>query len=416
MSAAGPPFGAFAPGRTALEAMVVCVSVGAVYAAAFTLPPAVSELDRVAGLTHTQAGLVLGVFTLSFALTSPLAAHMVRRYPRNALLPPSVAAAGILTAVLGAAPPLAILIATRAAMGFAVAVVLLSGLVAADRSSAAAGPSVGWVLASVNIGIAAAYMSVPMLGSVMRTLLGLQLTGAAIVTLGLSLGLLVHPTRRRSSERDTSRPRSDAGTTTPPESPASTMDDTVLVVLLCSTLFTLYGVLTWYPVFLKEQVHLQSSALALLAAGMALVAVPASLLAARSLDKGAHPFTVSSAGFLLGASVAALWSARLTSPLAAAAIGLVSACGLAAALVPLYAVIRPRLLGRANLLAYAGAMVAVWLGGALVGSRKDYSSAFLAFAVVAVGAASLGSVARSLRPGAWRLVPADGRCTEPESK
>jgi predicted MFS family arabinose efflux permease len=389
----------------AREAAVVCIGVGAVYAAAFALPPAISELDRVARLTHTDAGLILGVFTFSFAVASPVAAHLVRRYPHDVLLPFSVVAAGSLAVIMGTAPPIEVLVAARAVMGFAVAVVLLAGLGAAAPTRPAKAPPLGWVLASVNIGIASSYLAIPVLGLTIGTLSGLRLTGLTIVGIGVGLGGHQYQLHRRPL-----RPQVPAHPF-PKETPKrlatspgpSTLEQGVLVGLLCCTLFALYGVLTWYPAFLSEQVHLQATALALTAAGLAIGAVPASLIAASAIKNGTHPLSVTAVGYASGATIAILAAAHLTWPPAAAAIGLASVCGLSATLVPLYAVLEPRLLGRANLFAYSGAMIAVWLGGALIGRGNNYSPTFAVFALVATAAASLAAAARSIRPQAWRL-------------
>ena len=391
--------------RMISDSIVVYTGVAAAYAAAFALPPAIPELDRAAGLSHTEAGLVLGVFTLSFAVTSPAAAGIARSYPRRSVIPCSVVGAGGLAAVLGAAPPIGILVAARAAVGFAVAVALLSGLVAADSG----GASVGWVLASVNIGVAAAFVVIPVLGSATSKLTSLEVIGLAISSLGVALGFASRGFRHPSSAVNPAARNHATGQGPHLQRTAATTESTVLVILLCCALFGLYGVLTWYPPFLTEQEHLQNTALAVTAAGMAIAAVPASLLAARSLRRGTHPMVVTAVGFAMGGSIVTLAVAHLTSPQVVGAIGLVSVCGLSVTLVPLYAVIRPGLLGRANMLAYSSAMVAVWLGGVLVGAGKDYSSAFAVFATVAVIAASVALAARLVGPTSLSTATSDDR-------
>jgi predicted MFS family arabinose efflux permease len=363
---------------------VACGAIGLAYATAFTVPPLIATFVGEVGISHAEAGLLMAAYLAAYAVASPLAGLLSDRIgPPRTILAGLVVAAAV-TLAFPLTSDLGLWLALRAAVGLALALVFPAALelarasVAPGRENAAA----GWANAAVVVGLAAAFLATPLLDDAGGWRWPFRLFGLAALlgALMLAVPALRAPRRRQA------RVRSGGN--------GSLLVERRLVgvyAALAVVMFVNLGLFTWLPAFLDEHGY-GGVAVGVAAMLMTLVQLPGALLGGWLGDRLQGPLPLVAAGLVAAWPLAAL--AVWDSPPFAVTVGVavVAAFGLAAAMVPLFAlpasVAGPARAGAATGLATAaaqgGAIVSTYLGGALVGATDDYAAAWALFAAVAV--------------------------------
>jgi predicted MFS family arabinose efflux permease len=377
------------------------VAIGVVYAAVFAVPPLISPVfvDDL-GLTLAQAGLLMTVFTITFAaLSLPAGALADRHGPRRVLLAGAVLA-GAVSLAFPLSSDLGFLIAMRLMLGAAAALVFTPGISLIRRFHAESAMHRGnaWLQASLALGVAAAYLLTPNLNEWLGWEWTFRVYGLACLTAVATLSA-VCPLPHLSAGAQRARSHRRAGT----RSAEVMRDGGVLSAAagLFVGMFVAYGVIVWSVPFFDEVGGFSVSALSLAALVLALMQVPAPLVGGALVHR-VGPLAGAAIGFLVAATIAALAIIPADLGLLVIAVAAIAGFGAGVGATPLFAlpalVVAPAraatATGFATTIGMGGAIASTYLGG-VVSSRLSYDAWFAMLATVAVlGAVVVVPVAR----------------------
>jgi sugar phosphate permease len=162
-------------------------------------------------------------------------------------------------------------------------------------------------------------------------------------------------------------------------------------------MFVIYGAYTGYPPFLAEARKFSSGQVSLASTLMSLAAIPGAAVAGWIADRTGRRGLVAAVGLASAALLFFAAAATDASYSVLTIIAIVVSFGTAGASVPLFALpaqaveqtAAAHASGMANVLAFAGAIAATYLGGFMVSATNGYAVGFLVFATVGCIAAVL---------------------------
>lgn len=377
------------------------VSIGVLYAAVFAVPPLISPVfvDRL-GLTLAEAGLLMTVFTVTFAALSLPAGAIADRFgPRRTVLA-GVTLAGVASLAFPLSTDLGFLIATRLLLGVSTALVFTPGIALIRRFLAESEMhrGNGWLLASLAVGISAAYLLTPHLNEWLGWEWTFRVYGLICLTAVAALLAACRLPRVPEPATEASSPA-----LIPPAAGDVLRDGAVLSAAagIFVGMFVGYGVLVWSVPFFADVGGLSVAALSLAALVLALVQIPAPVVGG-ALVARIGPFAVATSGFLLAASIVALMAIPADQGLIIVAVATIAGFGAGVGVAPLFALpslaVAPEraatATGLATTIGMGGGIASTFLGG-VVSSELGYDAWFATLAGVAVvGAVIVVPIAR----------------------
>jgi predicted MFS family arabinose efflux permease len=371
-----------------------CFAVFAVYVQIFAVPPLIPLFVRDLGQSHQQAGLLMTVFTAAFAVGSAAAGSVTDRLSPLRTMVAGVAIASVATFAFSLTSDYGVMLALRGLLGIAAALIFPTGIsyVAAVRPEWAQ-LAVGWFFAALYLGISVAFLLGPLLagrGEWRWLLRGYAAAGIVIAVAGAILAAvtLIEPIAHDTPSR--TRIWERVRLLRQPE-----------LLLAAGSLFLLmfviYGAYTWYPPFLAEGRRFSSGQVSLASTLMSLAAIPGAAVAGWIADRTGRRGLVAAIGLASAALLFVAAAATDASYSVLTIIAIVVSFGTAGASVPLFALpaqaveqtAAAHASGMANVLAFAGAIAATYLGGFMVSATNGYAVGFLVFATVGCIAAVL---------------------------
>jgi sugar phosphate permease len=191
-----------------------------------------------------------------------------------------------------------------------------------------------------------------------------------------------------------------------------------LSAVLFASMFATYGVQTWIPPYLDESAGFSAGQISLALTLATVLGIPAPLLVGWLADRTGRPLTVAGAGIGLGATVIVLAVVDVVSYGLATLVTVVATVGVIGGLIPLFtlpAIVVPRdalevASGIATASAMTGAIIATFVGGALVGATDGYTAAFVLYtAVTAIAVGVLMPWAAATMRGRFAAPAAESR-------
>jgi len=366
------------------------VAIGVVYVAVFAVPPLISPVfvDEL-GLTLAQAGLLMTVFTITFAaLSLPAGALADRLGPRRTLLA-GAALAGAVSVAFPLSTDLGFLIVMRLLLGVSTALVFTPGISLIRRFLAESTMHRGnaWLQTTVALGVAAAYMLTPYLNRWLGWEWTFRVYGLGCLTaVAMLIAVCPLPDPPARTERTSSSGR--AGT-----SGAEVLRDAAVLSAAAGIfvgMFVAYGVIVWSVPFFDEVGGFSVSALSLAALVLALMQIPAPLVGG-ALAHRVGPLAGAAMGFLLAAMIAALAVVPADRGLVLVVVAAIAGFGAGVGATPLFAlpalVVAPSraatATGFATTLGMGGGIASTYLGG-VVSSGLSYGAWFATLGAVAV--------------------------------
>ena len=371
-----------------------CLAVFAVYVQIFAVPPLIPLFVRDLGQSHQQAGLLMTVFTAAFAVGSAAAGSVADRLSPLRTMVAGVVIASVATVAFSLTSDYGVMLALRGLLGVGAALIFPIGIsyVAAIRREWAQ-LAVGWFFAALYLGISVAFLVGPLLagrGEWRWLLRGYAAAGIVIAVPGAILAAVgpIEPIALDTSSRTCIRER------------VRLMRQPELLLAAGSLfllMFVIYGAYTWYPPFLAEARKFSSGQVSLALTLMSLAAIPGAAVAGWTADRTGRRGLVAAVGLASAALLFFAAAATDASYSVLTIIAIVVSFGTAGASVPLFSLPAQTVAqtaaahasGMANVLAFAGAIAATYLGGFMVSATEGYAVSFLVFATVGSIAAVL---------------------------
>ncbi len=382
--------GQAAPRTSTPGALAAVITVAALYATIFTVPPLIAPIfhDEL-GLSFADAGLLMTVYLAAYAAVSIPAGMLADRFGPAKVIAVGLVLTGGASILLPVGDDLGWFLFLRAVTGVGAALVYNPGivLIRSMLPPERAHQGVGWFSMGLSVGITAAYFSVPRIEDAIGWEWPFRIYG--IVALASLAMLLVVPRHGWVG--------GGGALGNPLKGLLPMLRNRVVVaaaVSLFLTMFVLYGVLTYVVSFLDEKGGFSPGGLSNSGLAIAAAAIPASMAGGWLSDKLGKPETVMALFCLMSGLIVLLWVVPSSAGAALVIICVVSTFGGTAAVVPLFALpsiaVEPKDAGAATGLATAigmsGAILSTYLGGWII-DWTSFEITFLVFAAVAVGAA-----------------------------
>jgi predicted MFS family arabinose efflux permease len=354
----------------------------------------------------------MSVYLIAYAVTSPLSGPLAGRIGAVPLMATGLVLAGGGSLLFATTDSLAIFLLARALVGIGTGLVYAPGLGLAISQAPArlATTAVGVYLAFLSVGITVAFLLTPLLEDSSGWAAPFWVAGAAVLAGTLVFVALCSGARATR-----------AGARAQPVSPRTLAGNRPFVALsavLFASMFATYGVQTWIPPYLDESAGFSAGQISLALTLATVLGIPAPLLVGWLADRTGRPLTVAGAGIGLGATVIVLAVVDVVSYGLATLVTVVATVGVIGGLIPLFtlpAIVVPRdalevASGIATASAMTGAIIATFVGGALVGATDGYTAAFVLYtAVTAIAVGVLMPWAAATMRGRFAAPAAESR-------
>lgn len=375
----------------------------------FEIPPLIPILVDDLYVSYAQAGLFMSIYALTKCIASSPAGIITDKWGPMPIMSVSLLGMGIFGILGTISSHYELLLLWRVLMAVSVAVLFIAAVDVVPKIMPAekVGASIGLINGSLNIGIAIALFSTPILVEFFEWRFVLQFSSVICLALFLfSLPMLKAGVLTNSSnvslERDNILSFSEL------------LKKPLVLLLAFATgvLFVeMYGVLTWVPSYLKSVHEYSASEVGFCSMMLGLSAIPASIVTgylANSLHR--ILYLTLTGGFLASAGIVLLICLPLSTAGAAALVALiawghsqiiVTIMSLASIMIPNHST--GKALGIVFTLGFAGAIVSTYLGGHLVTFYGSYEMSFIIFSVCAVvSSAIMYFVYRSLLASSYQ--------------
>ncbi len=395
--------------RVVVAFVGACLATGPVYMAVFAVPPLITTFVDDLGFSHTQAGLLMASFLAAYAVCSLVSGHVVDRIGATRSMAIGLFICAVATVTFPITSSLGPMLVQRAGIGIGAALVYAPGLryITALVPPRRASSLLGLYLSSLSVGITIVFFATPRIEDAIGwrwpfVIYGLVLFAAVLIFVATTFSTERHLKTEVSSAQMVSFARlfENRGLV-------------LVFVALFVGMFTTYGVYTWIPPFLEEEAGFSVDQVSNATMLLALVGVPAVILAGWLIDRLRRPIGVAGAGFVLALIVVVLAITDQVSFEVATAVAVVASFGISGGLIPLFAlpttIVEPaavaRAAGVATFAAQTGGIVSTYLGGFIIGAADGYTEVFVMYTLAALATAAvvLPAAAFAIRRGSPAL-------------
>lgn len=362
------------------------LAVGVVYMAVFVVPPLITVFVDDLGLSYSQAGALMSVYLVGYALTSLVCGQLADRFGAVQVMTIGLALASASTFLFAATDDFAVFLVSRVGVGVATGLVYATGItfVASLLPQRRLSTGVGVYLAGLSAGVTVAFLVTPLLEDAYGWRAPFVAIGITILIGTIAFFAMANPVSARTS------PPATAGLDETVSTRQLVADPAFLRV--CATLFVAmfvaYGVYTWIPPYLDESAGFSVGQISAALAISFAVGMPATIIAGWASDRTGRPMLIAGIGFAMALTLIVLAAADQISFGLATMITIIASFGVTGGLIPLFAlpamITAPanaaKAMGMATSAAIAGAIASTFLGGWMVEKTDGYAVPFVVYA------------------------------------
>ena len=366
------------------------LAIALTYVAIFVVPPLITVFVDDVGLSHAEAGALMSLFLIGYAVASVFTGQLTDRFGAINVMLAGLALAAVSSVVFAATDELAVFFVSRLSVGIAIALIYAPGITFVTRllPEEQVNRGIGIYFAGVTAGVTIAFVVTPLLEDA-----GTWRWPFIVAAIAGGVGAVMFWLMARPVAARVSRP------------PAQSKQDSVRIrdllgngpfLSVCAALFAgmfvAYGALTWIAPFFDEVAGFSPEQISLALGVAVALGIVATLVAGWASDLTGRPVMVAGVAFAMVGSVIVLGIVDEISFELAVVIAIIATFGATGGLVPLFAlpsmVVSPQAVpsavGIGTSAAMSGAIASTFVGGWLVGLTDGYVVPFSLYFVATV--------------------------------